>query len=220
MEIAIDHLVIGAANLTEGVAYIKDCLGVEIPYGGVHPKMGTHNHLMQLGKNIFLEVIAINPEIEPPRHPRWYGLDDPYVIQQIKKRPALLTWVVNTTNIQTLLQKAKVSFGKAEQLISRGDLSWYFGLPDDGRLLAGGMLPYIIEWQTNLHPANSMADLGCRFQSLEIYHSAPSWLLSVLQSIDAADLVKTHPLPKNQTSYLIASIATPKGTKKLSTLKC
>lgn len=71
MQTRIDHLVIGAATLFQGVAYVKECLGVDIPYGGVHMTMGTHNHLMKLGDEIFLEVIAINPDIERIEHPRW-----------------------------------------------------------------------------------------------------------------------------------------------------
>jgi hypothetical protein len=94
MQTQIDHLVVGAANLAQGVSYVKECLGVDIPYGGVHETMGTHNHLMQIGNNSFLEVIAINPAGDPVEHPRWYGLDDPFVRQQILVQPTLLTWVV------------------------------------------------------------------------------------------------------------------------------
>ncbi len=214
MQTRIDHLVIGAGSLTQGVEYVKDCLGVNIPYGGMHVKMGTHNHLMQLGDNIFFEVIAINHEAKPPDSPRWFGLDDPFVRQQIEMQPTLLTWVVNTGSIKELIQQARFSVGKAE-LISRGNLSWYFGLPEDGRLLAGGMLPYAIEWQTDIHPSVNMANLGCNLQGLEIYHPHPFWLQSALESIGAADLVKIYPLSKNETPYLVAHIGTPDGVKQL-----
>jgi ribosomal 30S subunit maturation factor RimM len=73
MQTRIDHLAIGASSLAQGVAYIKDLLGLDIPFGGVHSKMGTHNHLMQLGAHMFLEVIAINVDSEPPQKPRWFG---------------------------------------------------------------------------------------------------------------------------------------------------
>lgn len=214
MQTRIDHLVIGAASLAQGVEYVKACLGVDIPYGGVHMKMGTHNHLMQLGDDIFFEVIAINHEADPPDRPRWFGLDDPFVRQQIEIQPTLLTWVVNTGSINELIRQATFSAGKAE-LISRGNLSWFFGLPGDGRLLAGGMLPYAIEWQTDRHPSVNMADLGCTLQGLEIHHPYPLWLQSALASIGAADLVKICPLPKNETPYLVAHIGTAHGVKAL-----
>lgn len=197
---------------------MRNCFGVDIPYGGVHGKMGTHNHLMQLGDGVFLEVIAINHEIEPPNRPRWYGLDDPFIRQQIEMQPTLLTWVVNTRNIKELIRRANFSLGKAE-LINRGELSWYFGLADDGRLLAGGMLPYVIEWLTDRHPSANMADLGCRLHRLEIHHPHTSWLRSALASIGALDLVKIGSLPKNEAPYLTASVSTPLGIKELNSCR-
>lgn len=214
MQTRIDHFVIGAATLGQGVDYVKDGLGVDMPFGGIHEKMGTHNHLMQLGKNVFLEIIAINHGIDPPKRPRWFGLDDPMIRRRVEMQPALLTWVVNTDNLNALQQNAQFSLGKIE-IIRRGDLSWYFGLPRDGRLLAGGMLPYAIEWQTEEHPSANMADLGCRFHSLEIYHPYPQWLQTALDSIGAANLVKICPLLSDETPYLKAYIHTPRGLREL-----
>jgi len=214
MKTGIDHLVIGAADLAQGIDYVKECLGVDMPYGGVHETMGTHNHLMRLGNDVFLEVLAVNPGIEPPETPRWYGLDDPYVRRQIQAKPTLLTWVVNTENIEKLLHRARFAFGSAT-LLSRGNLSWYFGLPDDGRLLAGGMLPYVIEWRTDSHPSKHMTDAGCRLERLDIYHPCPSWLRSILESIGATALVTIHPLQKNTPPYLVAHILTPHGAREL-----
>ncbi len=210
----IDHFVIGASSLSEGVNYLKNVLGVDIPYGGEHIKMGTHNHLMKLGDGIFLEVIAVNKEIAAPSRPRWYGLDDPYTRHCIEQQPSLLTWVVNTQDINGLMQQASFSPGKPE-LISRGNLSWYFGLPEDGRLLAGGLLPYAIEWHTEIHPSESMADLGCKLKSLVIYHPYPDWLRNALDSIDALQLVKIYELPANETPYLTVDIDTPSGVVRL-----
>jgi hypothetical protein len=214
MKTRIDHIVIGADSLAQGVDYVKNCLGVHIPYGGEHVKMGTHNHLMQLGDNIFFEVIAINPEAAPPNRPRWFGLDDPFIRQQIQIEPRLLTWVVNTDNLNELIGQASFTPGNPE-LLSRGNLSWHFGLPGDGRLLSGGMLPYAMEWETDNHPSVNMADLGCSFQGLEIYHPYPVWFQSALDSIGAADLIKITPLPKNHPPYLAAHIGTPHGVKTM-----
>jgi hypothetical protein len=186
-----------------------------MPFGGVHGKMGTHNHLMQLGSDTFLEIIAIAHAIEPPDRPRWFGLDDAFIRQRIEKQPALLAWVVNTDHIDGLIKQANFSTGKAER-ISRGNLTWYFGLPEDGRLLAGGMLPYAIQWRTDHHPSANMVDLGCRLQRLEIHHPYPQWLQAALASIGAADLVQIDALAKNQTPYMTATIHTPDGIKKIS----
>ena len=214
MQTRIDHLIIGAANLEQGMNFVEEKLGVGIPFGGVHQKMGTHNLLMQLDNEVYLEVIAVNPDVEPPEHPRWCGLDDPYVSRQLMKQPTFLTWVINTNDIENLLRRAAFDFGKS-MLLSRGNLSWHFGLPDDGRLLAGGMLPYVIEWRTDSHPSLNMVDAGCRFRGLEIHHPYPSWLRSVLESIGAAELVRIYPLQNYRSPYLVAHIETPAGPKDL-----
>lgn len=211
----IDHLVIAADTLEQGVAYIKDCFGVDIPYGGAHMKMGTHNHLMQLGDEIFLEIIAINPDLKPPQRPRWFSLDDHFIQQQLKSTPLFVSWVVNTDNIEALLKKGAVSFGEVEML-SRNQLHWKFALPEDGRLLAGGMLPNLIEWQTDTHPAIHMTDCQCSLQALEVHHPYPAWLGDILLSIDAEELVTIYPLPANTAPYLKAYINTPNGVKELT----
>ncbi len=211
----LDHLVIAAANLTTGVDYIRQALDVDIPYGGQHPQMGTHNHLMRIGEQIFLEVIAVNSDAEQPTRPRWYGLDDPFVRESISQQPRLVGWVVNTTNISDIVSKARFAFGQPE-LISRGNLSWHFCLPEDGRLLAGGLVPYVMKWNTEVHPAASMADCGCKFQKIDLYHPNASWLRSILEKIRVDHLVTVNDIDNNQTAYMIASINTPSGLKQLS----
>ncbi|MCG8352884.1 MAG: VOC family protein [Chloroflexales bacterium] len=215
MKASLDHIVIGAASLDQGVAYVKEHLGVAIPKGGEHAAMGTHNHLMQLGNNVFLEVLAVNPDAPALSRPRWYGFADPFVRRQLARRPQLLTWVVNTPDIAHTLAQSAFSFGEA-MLMSRGDLHWYFGVPDDGRLLAGGILPYIIQWQTDTHPSGRLRDLGCTLKQLEIHHPQPDWLASILSAVGAAGCVALKPLEANATPFLAAHIETPIGLKTLS----
>jgi hypothetical protein len=45
---AVDHLVIAAASLEEGVAWCEATLGVTPGPGGEHPLMGTHNRLLRI----------------------------------------------------------------------------------------------------------------------------------------------------------------------------
>ena len=210
----IDHVVIAAIDLEQGVRYVREQLGVDIPFGGEHPLMGTHNHLMQLGEAVFLEVIAVNPLGEQPLQPRWYGLDDPYVRARIVEEPTLVGWVVNTSSIDAVLAAASVQgrdFGKTVP-VTRGNLKWKFGLPDDGRLLAAGMLPYIIEWDSNTHPAALMADTGCRLVRLVIEHPHRDWLQQSLQGIGASGLVT---VVDSDAPALSVTIDSPNGSVTL-----
>jgi len=211
----LDHLVIAAETLQQGVDYIRSKLAVEIPEGGIHKTMGTHNHLMQLGNNVYIEVIAINPEAVVPQHPRWFNLDDALMRASLQQQPRLITWVMNTTDIKTVEHESIIPIGIPTEL-SRNTLSWQVGLTEDGRLLANGLVPYVIQWHTRPHPSGSMADLGCRLRSLEIYHNRPDWLRSVLVSIGANHLVSIHSLPDTETPYLSANIEASSGIVNFS----
>ena len=45
----IDHLVITAFSLQEGVDYVHQKLVVTMQQGGEHTAMGTHNNILKLG---------------------------------------------------------------------------------------------------------------------------------------------------------------------------
>ena len=211
----IDHLVIAAESLQQGVDFVRTTFDVDIPAGGYHQTMGTHNHLMQLGNEAYIEVIAINPDATPPKRPRWFSLDDALMRDSLRQQPRLITWVINTPDIETLAQKSLVPIGNVTEL-SRDNLSWSLGLTGDGRLLGYGMLPYVIQWHTRQHPSGAMADLGCRFESLEIYHNRPQWLGSVLASMGADQLVRIQPLPDTEAPYLSVRIKTASSTVTLT----
>lgn len=210
----LDHLVIGAATLEQGVSYVRDKLGVDIPKGGEHPLMGTHNHVMKLGDDFFLEVIAFNPHAAAPTRPRWYGLDDPDVRRSLEVGPRLLTWAANTDNLVQLMAKTDFQLGEST-LVTRGELSWLFAVPDDGRLLASGMLPSLLQWHTEHHPANNMVDLKVRCKSLTVHHPYADWLSSILKVIDATNLVQVVALKANELPYLRAEFDTPNGVVEL-----
>ncbi len=206
----LDHIVIAADSLPQGVDFLRSQLGVEIPAGGFHKTMATHNHLMQLGGDSYLELIAIDPAAEIPKHPRWFGLDQADKRAALKRQPRLITWVMNTPDIQRLAGSAGFDIGTPTAL-SRDDLRWEIALTDDGRLLADGMLPYCIQWHSSPHPSRGMADLGCRLRSLTIHHNRPDWLRQRLQALEAEHLVTVDTLPDAEAPYLEATIGTSNG---------
>ena len=206
----LDHIVIAADSLQQGVDYVRSRLGVDIPKGGVHQTMGTHNHLMQLANDSYLEVIAIDPEAAVPSRPRWFGLDQAMMRAALKRQPRLITWVMNTPDIRQLAEVANFDIGTPTAL-SRDDLKWEIALTDDGRLLADGMLPYCIQWHSEPHPSHGMADLGCILHALTIYHNRPRWIAERLEAIDASHLVQIETLPDSESPYLAATIETPGG---------
>jgi hypothetical protein len=99
--IKLDHIVIGAQTLEQGVNYVTQRLGSEPYGGGRHLQQGTHNKVLRLGDEVYLEVIAPDPasEITPP----WFGLAH-------KTRQSSLDWLCGADRRTRKLTKAdKVS---------------------------------------------------------------------------------------------------------------
>ena len=221
MTTRLDHIVVAAKTLEAGVQYIYEKLGVDIPPGGRHEMMGTHNHVMSLGNGVYLEVIAVNFDMIAPCYPRWFGLDDPFVRNRLEQGPMLLTWAVNSDGLESLVSKSMVALGQIKNA-QRDDLRWRVALTEDGRLPAAGFLPLCIEWQMDFHPSERMIQAGCALISLDIYHQRSDWLLEALNSIgmeeSAGSLVHIHPLDDAETPYIICTLKSPKGNVTLSSL--
>ena len=58
----LDHLAIVADRLEPGVAWAEERLRVALRPGGRHARFGTHNRLLGLGPDCYLEVITPDPE--------------------------------------------------------------------------------------------------------------------------------------------------------------
>ena len=158
----LDHLVFVAPDLECGQDYVADRLGVQVPFGGRHPKMATHNCLMQLGSGEYLEIIAPDPAAEPAEIPRWFGLDAPDI------KPRIQTWVLATENIADSLAGAPPDAGVATPM-TRSDYHWQISLPKAGKMPLNGAFPALIQWSSH-HPAAHMPDLSCALVSLSIQH--------------------------------------------------
>lgn len=195
-----DHIVVSAATLDEGVAYVEAALGVSMSGGGEHKGLGSHNKLLSLGSKTYLEVIAPNPDDQSRKTARMFDLDNFYGV------PRLSNWVIRTKSISTALATAPDGIGEIRAL-SRGDFSWLMTLPKAGKLPFSGAFPAFIEWQT-LQPAPLLPDVGCRLQRFEITHPDADSLSTALAPFlnDARLVVKT-----GSEIRLYAEVLTPKG---------
>ncbi|WP_407494067.1 VOC family protein [Pseudooceanicola sp. MF1-13] len=161
--LTLDHIVIAAPSLAEGVAYVRDLTGIDMPKGGEHPQMGTHNHLVRLGEDEFLEVIAVNPDAPAPDRPRWFGLDHPV------QSPRLAHWVTRCTDMATTRPLLPDYHGPAMHL-TRGTLSWLLTVPDDGTLPMDGAAPSLLEWKADPLPPTQMPGADATLTALTITH--------------------------------------------------
>ena len=193
----IDHVVIRAATLETGAAYVEDELGIALAVGGAHPLMGTHNLLAGVGAP-YLEVISIDPDVDAPARPRWFGLDeDP-------SRTGLAAWVVRVPSLPDSPET-----GPALAL-HRGDLSWQITVRDDGRIPFDGAGPLAIRWES---AAATPPPSAARLISLVAIHPEPARLSEFLDGIDLAAPVSVQ---AGESPRLIASFDSPLGARILT----
>jgi hypothetical protein len=193
----LDHLAVSAVALGDGVRQVEGLLGVPMAGGGQHAAMGTHNRLLSLG-DLYLEVIAIDPEAPAPGRKRWFDLD------RFSGPPRLTNWIAATDQLDAELAKGPPGWG-APMALSRGDYRWQMAVPEDGCLPFDGVFPALIHWQGRLHPAPALPDHGLRLTRLTVSHPEADALRAAL-AMDDPRLAFAH-----GPAGLKAEIETPRG---------
>jgi len=207
MNSRIDHIVIGASNLISGTKILETKLYTKFSSGGEHQIMGTHNNLLKLKSDIYLEVIANNPIVDKPSRQRWFSLDDANTKEKIKFSPKLLCWVLEVDNLEDTVKQCGYNPGEVLQL-SRDDLTWKITVPSDGKLLENGVLPILIEWSDNQHPSIKLTNSKVSINKLSLFHPEPFKIKNIISNLIDSDLIRvSEGFPKIE---LI--LTTPKGT--------
>jgi Glyoxalase-like domain len=210
MDCELDHLVITAPTLTAGTAWVESTLGVRPQLGGKHQRMATHNALLSLGDSTYLEVIAPDPTAGRPEQPRWFELDR----MRSDARPRLVTWVARTQDVLATTMLCGTQFGDVEPM-SRGALNWLITIPPGGALIAGGIIPMLIEWRVDKHPATGLEDKGCALKRLDLFHPDAQVVSELLECLALRGEVAIHELPAGEGPYLVAVIETPRGLRSI-----
>jgi hypothetical protein len=210
-QLAPDHLVVAAATLEQGAAWIEQSLGVRPQPGGRHVAMGTHNALLRLGSRLYLEVIAIDPLGRAPRRPRWFDLDEPRMRAALAEGPALVHWVARSRDLEHDVTRCSTDFG-AILPMARGDLRWRITVPDDGHLPERGLVPTLIEWPDEQHPADRLPESALQLVALAAEHPEPA---PVRDALAALGLSETLKVTYGRSPRLAAMLRTPRGVVTL-----
>jgi hypothetical protein len=207
---ALDHLLLGAANLDAGIGWLEKLTGVRATVGGVHPGRGTRNALVSLGGRQYLEIIAPDPG-QPPEN----------LSMNLRPlaQPRLIGWAAAASDIDGLANRIRAAghqvFGPRDGSRKRPDggvLKWRT-LGIASALSEGDVdpIPFFIQWSADsVHPSQD-SSRGCTLASFEFGHPNPENLRSTFQalSIDATILAA-------RTANLTAILKTPRGEVTLS----
>ena len=219
----VDHLVVAAATLAQGVRWCEGVLGVTPGPGGVHPLMGTHNRLARLAgvsfPGAYLEIIAIDDHSEPTKpdtQRRWFGLDDPQRQARLAAQgPQLIHWVARVPDLSAALAQCAaqgVDTGpahRASRPTPQGLLEWGISIPVHGHPALQGIWPTLIQWG-DIHPSSHMAASGLSLQALHLQHPQAPALNALWRALGGAD----DRFESGDTA-MAATLCTPRGLVRL-----
>jgi hypothetical protein len=179
---AVDHLLLGAADLDGAIAWFEAKSGIRAVPGGSHPGAGTRNALVSLGARRYLEIIAPDPAQS--------AFNSRFDVRSLAS-PRMITWAAMTKNVDDLLKRAR-----AAGLTAMGPNTGTRARPD-GRVLKWRTaavqtqltigvfdpVPFFIEWdRASVHPSTD-SPRGCELQSLEVSHPQAEAVAATLQRL-------------------------------------
>ncbi len=209
----IDHLVLAATTLADGIDYVASITGAVPQPGGRHAAMGTHNALLKLGEKLYLEIIAIDPRGRKPARPRWFGLDGVALKAELVESPRLIHWVARTVDIDAAVCASAVELGRVHAM-SRGDYRWRITIPDDGSLPGRGLIPTLIQWDVPMHPADALPAPTVALVELAGSHPDPATIRAALERFGLGAGLRVS---YDREARLAAMLRTPLGRCTLST---
>jgi hypothetical protein len=202
---AADHLLLGVAELDEGIAWVERKTGIRAAVGGSHPGRGTRNALLSLGRRQYLEIIAPDPAQPQP--------EAQFELLRQLAAPRLIRWAAVTTEINAVAQQARAA---GYEFLGPRDGS---RARPGGRLLKwktlnirtelGGVIPFFIEWEAGVAHPSGDSPAGCQLVAFDLQHPQPERVREMLGRLGIEAQVSRGEMK------LKATLKTPKGIVEL-----
>lgn len=204
----LDHLILGISDLDKGISDFEELTGVRAQFAGVHPNIGTHNALMSLGDEMYLEIIA--PQVPNAE------LNGPFGGFEHFTELTPVGWVVSSglSAIETQFNQSAIrhtGIVPGSRMSPSGMvLSWetIFLTQENGI----NMNPFFIEWSPDTQHPSLSNPTGC---SLVDYTIAIGEGPSIVNHLmDIKPLYRTARSEKVEGTLLSLGLNTPKGYVK------
>ena len=208
----LDHIVVAAKTLDEGRAWARETLGVDAIGGGKHDGLATHNTLLKLNENRYLEIIAIDPDAGAPKFPRWFGLETAEVQELIDHGPRLVAWVARASGANDAIEQLIASPGYSAKFVrpaKRADFRWRFAFTPDGARIGGGVMPHLIQWDSPVHPCEQLPESGLALTSLTLGATDPDAASALL--VELAFTGSEVRVGQSSPAHLVATLSSPNG---------
>ena len=200
----IDHIVYCVHDLEAAVVQFSEVYGVHPVMGGRHLNRGTHNAIVNLGNECYLEILAVDDNNTAVTRDRWMGID--YL-----KEPKMTRWSLRSDNLkQDLLAIEKLNpdlcnLSVGQRMTPAGSmLKWNMSIPLSSPEVE--LLPFLLDWtDSDNHPTQDLAQ-ECELIGMELFHPSPEKLLPCYKELG----ISMDVLPSVSTR-IKATLKGPKG---------
>ena len=180
----IDHVIVGTADLEQGIRQLTELTGAAPERGGQHPGRGTQNALLSLGPRTYLELIA--PVSGPP--PEMEFLSS---LQELTP----IGWAIGAKDLDAT--KSRLEAAGFQVSAPRPGSR----VRPDGQILQwrtaaignvpGDLTPFLIEWSAQTpHPATTSPG-GCTLESMEIVGADVESLAKLVAELGLGTVVRS-----------------------------
>jgi hypothetical protein len=201
---ALDHLMVGTADLDRGIQWLEQRTGVQAAIGGTHPGRGTRNALLALKGRQYIELIA--PDPAQPENLSAH-------LRSIKE-PRVIGWAASTNDIEALgkrlrqMEHEPTAPRPGARARPDGRVLKWTTLGVASKFAAEGVepIPFFIQWGADSTHPSSDSPQGCELLSLEFEHPNTDDLSDALGRLEIAAVVN-----KAGSAAIVATINSPKG---------
>jgi hypothetical protein len=188
--------------LSDGEERFATLTGIKPAFGGVHTHGDTHNSLLSLGQNMYLEIIAPVPGQIPSDHTAKEKLRD-FV-------PGLFAFAVNANDlhlVENLAKQAGLNISSSHQISRQspsGEMLQWDSIFLGGHSF-GHFIPFFLHFNGINHPSET-SPKGCRLLEFSVGHPKHQELAHLYKILQINISVFESHYPK-----LNAKLSTPKG---------
>ncbi len=159
----LDHFVLAISDLERGMDEFERLTNVRPAFGGEHALLGTHNALVSLGSNQYMEVLA--PRRGAELHDVFRGVENYECLTPFR-------WSVATTSVaNTRAQLLDAGFAvkpsiPGERITADGHtLHWTMLFLDESYDVNA---PFFIEWTADTTHPSTTTPTGCSLRSYSV----------------------------------------------------
>jgi hypothetical protein len=181
----LDHIIWACDDLEKGARRFETLTGVVPQHGGAHASGLTHNALVSLGRQSYLEILA---PTGPPS-----GTDDAFSrLARTAGEPRILTYCLRSARpLAEVTQIAEGMGAPKAEVLKNGrttpegvNLHWQWAAPVFERL--GLAFPFFIDWLDSPHPAATVQTLGVvKLKHFAVGHPLAHDLQRILSAMGA-----------------------------------